>query len=87
MNKYTILMLGIIFDTIGMLSFSIPIVGEFSDIIWAPLSALIFYKMYKGVAGKVGGILTFVEELVPGLDVIPSFTIMWVYKYVIKKQK
>ena len=80
-------MLGIIFDTIGMLSFSIPIVGEFSDIIWAPLSALIFYKMYKGVAGKVGGILTFVEELVPGLDVIPSFTIMWVYKYVIKKQK
>jgi len=87
MNKYTILILGIIFDTIGMLSFSIPIVGEFSDIIWAPLSALIFYKMYKGVEGKVGGILNFVEELVPGLDAIPSFTIMWVYKYVIKKQK
>ena len=87
MNKYTILILGIIFDTIGMLSFSIPIVGEFSDIIWAPLSALIFYNMYKGVQGKVGGILTFVEELVPGLDAIPSFTIMWVYKYVIKKQK
>jgi hypothetical protein len=86
-NKYTLLILGIIFDTIGMLSFVIPGVGEFSDVNWAPLASFLIYKMYKGTEGKIGGLITFVDEILPGLDVIPTFTLMWVYRFMIKKQK
>ena len=84
-NKYKMLGLGILFDAIGMLSFAIPLIGEFSDIIWAPISALLISKMYKGTVGKIGGLVSFFEELIPGLDFIPTFTLTWIYKYVIKK--
>ena len=84
-NKYKMLGLGILFDAIGMLSFAIPLIGEFSDIIWAPISALLIFKMYKGSVGKIGGLVSFFEELIPGLDFIPTFTLTWIYKYVIKK--
>ncbi len=84
-NKYTKLLLGLLFDAIGMLSFIVPGVGEFSDVIWAPLSAYLIYNMYKGTEGKVAGIVTFVEEILPGLDIIPTFTLTWIYKYIVKK--
>jgi len=86
-NKYSLLVLGIVFDAIGMLSFVIPGVGEFTDVIWAPLASFLIYKMYKGTEGKIGGLITFVDEIMPGLDVIPTFTLMWIYKFLIKKQK
>ena len=85
-NKYTLLIAGVIFDIIGMLSFVIPGVGEFSDIIWAPLASFLIYKMYKGTEGKIGGLVTFVDEILPGLDVIPTFTLMWIYQFLIKKK-
>ncbi len=86
-NKYTLLFLSVLFDIIGMLSFVLPGVGEFSDIIWAPLASYLIYKMYQGTAGKIGGLVTFVDEILPGLDVIPTFTLLWVYTYLIKREK
>src|SRR5690606_34720444 len=82
-NKTRNLVLGLIFDALGMVSFMIPGIGEYTDIIWAPLSGWLMTRMYKGKAGKVAGIINFVEELVPGLDIIPSFTLMWLYTYVL----
>jgi hypothetical protein len=84
-NKYSLLIVGVIFDAIGMLSFAIPGVGEFTDVIWAPLASFLIYKMYKGTEGKIGGLVTFVDEIFPGLDVIPTFTLLWIYKFLIKK--
>ncbi len=81
------LILGLLFDGIGMLSFSIPLLGEFSDVIWAPLSAYLMTRLYKGYPGKVAGIFSFLEELLPFTDVIPSFTLMWIYIHVFKKNK
>ena len=86
-NKYNLLWLSLLFDGIGMLSFVIPGVGEFSDVIWAPLASYLIYKMYKGTEGKIGGLITFVDEIMPGLDVIPTFTLMWIYKFYIKKEE
>lgn len=87
-KKYKLLILSILFDGIGMLSFVIPLVGEFSDIIWAPLSAFLIYKMYQGVEGKIGSLVTFIEEAsIFGTDFLPTFTLTWIYKYVIKKRK
>ena len=80
------LLLGLLFDGIGMISFSIPVLGEFSDVIWAPIAAFIMSRMYKGRVGKVAGFLTFVEEIIPFTDIIPSFTITWIYTYFFQRQ-
>ena len=81
------LVLGILFDGIGMLSFTIPGIGEFGDIIWAPLAGFLMTKMYQGRVGKVAGALTFIEEILPFTDVVPSFTLTWIYTYWIKGEK
>lgn len=81
------LILGILFDAIGMLSFSIPIIGEFSDVVWAPVAGYLMTQMYKGTVGKVGGFFAFLEEIIPFTDFIPSFTLTWMYNYWIKKEK
>lgn len=85
-NKTRNLFLSILFDAIGMLSFTIPFLGEFSDVIWAPLAGFLMTWMYKGTIGKVGGVITFIEEILPFSDFLPTFTLTWIYKYLIKKQ-
>ena len=85
-NKNRNLLLGLLFDGIGMLSFSIPLIGEFSDVVWAPIAGFLMTRMYKGRTGKVAGVLAFLEEIIPFTDVIPSFTLTWIYNYWIKKK-
>lgn len=80
------LILGLLFDAIGMLSFSIPFIGEFGDVIWAPLAGFLMTYMYKGRVGKVAGFFAFLEEILPFTDIIPSFTLMWFYTYYIQKK-
>jgi len=82
-KKYRNLFLGLLFDGIGMLSFVIPGIGEFSDFIWAPIAAWLMTRMYRGRAGQVAGLVAFIEELLPGIDLIPSFTLMWLYTYLL----
>ena len=79
--------LGLLFDALGMVSFLIPGIGEFSDIIWAPIAGWLMTRIYKGKVGQAAGIITFIEELIPGLDIIPTFTIMWLYTHVFKGAK
>lgn len=67
----------IIMDLIGYASYVIPFFGELIDIIWAPLSGIIFFVAFGGWKGALGGVANLVEELLPGTDFIPSFTIMW----------
>jgi len=78
LSKNKKLALGVLFDAIGMITFI--------DILWAPASAYLMTKMYAGRKGRIGGILSFIEEILPGFDFIPSFTIMWLYTYVFKKE-
>ncbi len=81
-NKYTKLLLGIVFDVIGYTSYIIPGIAELTDIIWAPASAYLMTKLYKGKKGKIAAVIAFVEEAMPWLDIIPTFTLMWFYTYV-----
>ncbi len=85
-DKNKNLILGILFDMIGFLSFSIPFIGEFSDIIWAPLAGYLMTRMYKGSIGRVAGVIEFLEKIIPFSDFIPTFTLTWIYTYKIKKQ-
>ena len=76
-NKYKKLMKCILLDSVGMLSPSIPVIGPFIDVIWAPIAASISYKMFGNKRGKYTSLVTFIEEILPVTDMIPSFTIFW----------
>lgn len=86
-GKYKKLLAGLLLDGIGMLSLAIPGLGEFLDILWAPVAGWFMTRLYPGRKGKIAGVLAFVEELLPGLDLIPSFTLMWLYTYLFSKDK
>jgi hypothetical protein len=67
----------VLMDLAGYATYSIPFLGEFGDLLWAPVSAIIFYKTFGGWKGAFGGVFNFVEEILPFTDFVPSFTIMW----------
>ncbi|MBA2746491.1 MAG: hypothetical protein H0U44_09730 [Flavisolibacter sp.] len=71
----------IIMDLLGCASYLLPFFGEFFDLLWAPISALIFMRTFGGARGIFGGAFNFIEELLPGLDIIPTFTISWFLLY------
>ncbi len=72
----------IILDVIGCLSYLVFPLGP----VWAVLSGIIFYFMFGKKFGVLGGIFSFIEELLPGVDLIPTFTIAWfVRKHEIEK--
>lgn len=77
----------ILMDLIGYATYAVPFFGEVGDILWAPLSGMIFLITFGGWKGALGGIGNFIEELLPGTDFIPSFTIMWFIQYSNAKKK
>lgn len=83
LSKTKKLILSIVCDALGYVSFIFP---PF-DFIWAPASAWIMTKLYKGKKGKVAAAISFVEEALPFLDVIPTFTLMWLYTYVFSSER
>jgi hypothetical protein len=85
-DKRTKLLLSIIFDGIGMMTYFVPVFAESLDVIWAPISGLLLVIMYKGTVGKIAGLFGTVEELIPLTDIIPTFTITWFYIYTIRKE-
>jgi hypothetical protein len=78
--NYKKLAISIGLDVIGFIPFPV------FSILWAPLSAYIMTKMYTGKKGKVAGVISFLEELLP-IDIVPTFTIMWIYTHLINKIK
>lgn len=68
------------FDLVGMLSYLLPGVSELTDIFWAPIAALAYFIMFRGVMGVMGGFFSFFEELMPLTDIIPTFTLSWMIK-------
>ena len=67
----------IVMDLAGMSTYIFPALGEWADLIWAPISGYIFLKLFGGRLGAIGSVLNFLEEVIPFTDIIPSFTIAW----------
>lgn len=82
-----VLFKSLLLDSIGMLTMGIPLVGPFLDILWAPYAAKKMRDLYPDRKGKLASILVFAEEILPYTDVIPTFTLMYVYTYVFKKKE
>lgn len=70
----------LLLDAIGSISYFIPALGELSDVVWAPISGIIFFFFFRGKVGLLGGIFDFLEEALPFTDIIPSFTLAWIYR-------
>ena len=64
----------ILMDLAGDASELIPILGEFTDVAFAPIEAAALFALFK--SPLIGG-LGFVEEILPFTDVVPTFTISW----------
>ena len=67
----------IMLDAIGMASYFIPALAEVTDVVWAPISGFLFITFFGGRFGLLGGVLNFLEEIIPFTDIIPSFPIGW----------
>ena len=86
-NKVSSLVFCILMDIIGYATYTVPVLGEIGDVVWAPVSALIFFRMFGGWKGAAGGVFNFIEEILPGTDFIPSFTLMWLWQNARKGKK
>lgn len=69
----------VLMDAIGYASYVVPGIAEMADVVWAPLSSYLLYRWFGGKVGIAGGIINFIEEAFPGLDLIPTFTLTWIY--------
>ena len=87
MNKYVKLVICIIVDLIGTFSSVIPVVGEISDAVWAPISAIILFLLFGNKTGAVGALINLGEELSLGFDFIPTLTLTWIYVHLKKDVK
>ena len=67
------LLVCLLIDLIGLLSYLLPVIGELGDIAWAPLQGAVLVFMFGSRLGALG----FIEEIVPGLDFVPTATIGW----------
>lgn len=74
----------LLMDFIGSAVILLPVVGE---LVWAPISAFLFWRMFGFRKGFLGGVFSFIEELIPGIDFIPTFTIMWFIQYAKRKRE
>ena len=84
MNKpsYLKLIASIGLDLAGNLSyildfFGFGLLGEFTDVLFAPISAMLVYLLYEN---KTLAWINGIEELLPYVDIIPSATIGWFYE-------
>ena len=79
-ERYKKLGYSFLIDLIGMISYPIDFFfgfGEVTDLVWAPISGYLVYKLYGNFYLSALG---FGEELAPFTDVIPTATIAWLYE-------
>lgn len=74
-GSITNLMASVVIDVLGYATYTIPVIGEVGDIIWAPVSAMLVYSLY---GDSVFAAINFIEEITT-MDVIPTATLAWVY--------
>ena len=77
------LMASLAIDALGMATYLIPALGEAADIVIAPIVSILIYSVHRTTFGAVAGLL---EEILPFTDIIPSATIIWFYRYFLKKE-
>jgi len=74
------LIVSLVIDFIGSSSYLLPGAGEAFDLAWAPLQTILLMAMYDKYMPSLKYI-SFIEEIVPFTDVLPSGTLGWFRRY------
>ena len=74
------LIVSLVIDALGSASYLLPVVGEGMDVMWAPLQTILIMAMYDSVSPNLKYI-SFIEEILPLTDVVPSATIGWLTEF------
>ncbi|KAG7369317.1 hypothetical protein IV203_032060 [Nitzschia inconspicua] len=75
------LFLSLLIDLIGSSSYLLPVVGEGLDLAWAPAQTILIMAMYDATSPNLKYV-SFLEELLPFTDIVPSATIGWACEFV-----
>jgi len=74
------LWISLVIDLVGSSSYLLPLVGEAFDLGWAPAQTILIMAMYDSTSPNLK-YLSFMEEILPFTDVIPSASIGWACEY------
>ena len=85
-DQYKKLVLSVVLDLVGMISYFFPIFSEYIDVIWAPLSAYLITNIFKNKISKFTAVVGFIEEALPFTDLFPTFTLTWILSYFFEKR-
>lgn len=66
------LLLCIVIDVIGSASELMPILGEVTDVVWAPIAGLALRSIF---GSNIVFVLEFAEEILPFTDILPLATL------------
>jgi uncharacterized membrane protein YciS (DUF1049 family) len=69
------LILCIAIDVIGSASELVPVLGEVTDVVWAPIAGLALRSLF---GSNIVFALEFTEEFLPFTDILPLATLCWV---------
>ncbi|CAJ1351141.1 unnamed protein product [Effrenium voratum] len=73
-DKWYLLMACLLIDMIGVASYLILILGEFTDILWAPIAGFLLQYLFGSLLVSSLGTL---EEILPFTDILPTATLAW----------
>uniref|UniRef100_A0A6B2LW29 Uncharacterized protein n=1 Tax=Arcella intermedia TaxID=1963864 RepID=A0A6B2LW29_9EUKA len=81
MKSFLKLFLSVVIDLIGFGTYAVPVLGEFGDIVWGPVSGWLIYLLYGSVYISMFGLA---EEVLPMTDALPTATLAWAYETFLK---
>jgi hypothetical protein len=67
-------------DFMGSASYLLPLVGEVTDVVWAPIQTTLLMAMYPEGPSFLK-YLSMTEELLPLTDIIPTATLGWFHQH------
>lgn len=74
------LVVSLIVDFVGSMSYLLPVVGEGFDVAWAPVSMVLVGAMYDASSPHLKYV-ALMEELLPFTDIVPSATLGWMKEF------
>ena len=74
------LVVSLLIDLIGSSSYLLPFVGEGFDIAWAPMQTIFIMASYEESMPSLKYV-SFLEEILPFTDLLPSGTLGWVREF------
>jgi len=74
------LWISLIIDLIGSSSYLLPLVGEGFDLAWAPAQTIMIMALYDATSPNLK-YLSFMEEILPFTDIVPSASIGWACEF------